>query len=200
MMKVQVGDFILGPEEKEAINKVLDSGRISEGPNVKKFEDEWAKYIGTKYSVLFSSGTAAIMAGLTALKHLKNIKEGSKVITSPVTYIATANAIVKSNLQPVFVDIDKETFSILPEKIEEVLKNAKNPKEYSIILPVHLMGYPCDMEKINKIAEKYGLSTFEDSAQAHGSMYKGKKTGSLSLLSDFSFILRITFKRGKWGQ
>ncbi len=198
-MRVQVGDFILGAEEKEAIMKILDSGRISEGINVITFEKEWAKFIGTKHSILFNSGTSAIMAGLTSLKYLKGIKEGSKVITSPVTYIATANAIVTSNLQPVFVDIDREKFSILPEKIEELLKDSKDPSEYSIILPIHLMGYPCDMEKINKIAKKYGLITFEDSAQAHGSTLNGKKTGSMSLLSDFSFYLAHNIQAGEMG-
>jgi len=198
-VRVQVGDFILGAEEKEAIMKILDSGRISEGINVITFEKEWAKFIGTKHSILFNSGTSAIMAGLTSLKYLKGIKEGSKVITSPVTYIATANAIVTSNLQPVFVDIDREKFSILPEKIEELLKDSKDPSEYSIILPIHLMGYPCDMEKINKIAKKYGLITFEDSAQAHGSTLNGKKTGSMSLLSDFSFYLAHNIQAGEMG-
>lgn len=198
-MRVQVGDFVLGAEEKEAIIKILESGRISEGINVKKFEDEWAKYVGTKYSVLFNSGTSAIMAGLTAVKYMNKIPDGSKVITTPVTYIATVNGIVTTNLKPVFVDIDKERFSIIPEQIEDLLKNAKDPSEYSIILPVHLMGYPCGMEKINKIAKKYGLITFEDSAQAHGSTYKGKKTGSLSLLSDFSFYLAHNIQAGEMG-
>ncbi len=196
-----VGDFQIGSEEKSAIIEVLDSGRISEGKRVRQFESEFADYVGTRYAIATSSGTAALIVGLTALLNDKsrNVGVGTKVITSPVTYIATANAIVLTGLEPVFVDIDPRTFAITPENIEAHLENAECPEDYSVILPVHLMGYPCDMERINEIAQKYGMVTFEDSAQAHGTLYKGKRTGSLSLLSDFSFYIAHNIQAGEMG-
>lgn len=200
-MRISVGDFRIGEEERRAVLEVLDSGRISEGKKVREFELNFAKYIGTKHCIALSSGTAALIAGLTALiynKRFPKIKKGSKVITSPVTYIATSNAIVLSGMEPVYVDIDLQTFTLIPDQIEDLLKK-HNPKDYSIILPVHLMGYPNDMDAINTLAEKYGLVTFEDSAQAHGSMYKGKKTGSLSLLSNFSFYIAHNIQAGEMG-
>lgn len=201
MIKVHVGDFKIGEEEKRAINEVLDSGRISEGEKVREFEKRFAEFVGTKHAIAVSSGTAALISGLTALQHYKvqNIKSNSKVITTPLTYIATSNAIVLSNFEPVYVDVDKETFGITPENIKTHLENVDDPTDYSLILPVHLMGYACDMDAINKIAKKYGLLTFEDSAQAHGTIYKGKKTGSLSLLSDFSFYMAHNIQAGELG-
>jgi len=180
---------------------VLETGRISEGKKVSEFENKWAKFIGTKYAIVLSSGTAALIAGLTALKYYKglNIKAGSKIITTPLTYVATTNAIVLSGFEPVYVDVDKETFQISPEKIAAYLEKVKDPTNYSLILPVHLMGYPSDMSAINKIAKKYGLLTFEDSSQAHGTTYKGKKLGSLSLLSAFSFYMAHNIQAGELG-
>lgn len=197
--KIFIGDLRIGKEEKKAVNEILDSGRISEGKKVREFENEWAKFIGTEHSIAVSSGTAALYCGLEALKHYKRdiVKQGSKVITSPVTYIATTNALVKKGFKPVYVDIDPETFSILPEQIEKLLE--KDPKGYSMILPVHLMGYPCDMDEINRIAKKYNLIVFEDSAQAHGSKYKGKNCGSLGLLADFSFYIAHNIQAGELG-
>lgn len=201
MIKINVGDFKIGDDEKKAINSVLISGRISEGEKVRKFENEWARYIGTKYAITLNSGTSALISALTAIKYHKdlNIKSNTKIITTPLTYIATSNAIVLSSFEPVYVDIDKETFGITPENIKAHLEQIDDPTEYSIILPVHLMGYPCDMDAINKIAKEYGLITFEDSAQAHGSLYNGKKTGSLSLMSAFSFYIAHNIQAGELG-
>ncbi len=197
--RIQVGHFRIEKEERQAVMEVLDSGRISEGQKVREFEIQFARFIGTRYAIALSSGTSALMAGLLALLHSGKIKPGSKVITTPLTYVATSNAIIRSGLEPVYVDIDRRTFGITAENIENHLKNVKNPKEYSLILPVHLMGYPCDMDGINEVAKEYGLLTFEDSAQAHGSLYKGKKTGSLSLLSAFSFYIAHNIQAGELG-
>ncbi len=199
MRKVFVGDFQIGEEEKEAVNRVLNSGRISEGIEVRSFEKKWADYVGTKYSVLVNSGTSALIAGISAARILNNIKEKSKVITTPITYIATSNAVIVNNLEPVYVDIDKTTFGITSENIKAHLESVDDASEYSIILPVHLMGYPCDMDKINKIAKDYGLTVLEDSAQAHGSMYNGKKTGSMSLMSFYSFYIAHNIQAGELG-
>lgn len=200
-MRIQVGDFRIGEEERKAVNDVLDSGRISEDKNVKEFEREFADFIGTKHAVLLNSGTSAIIAGLHAMKHYGDRKplKSPNVITTPVTYIATSNAIVVSGLEPIFVDIDPRIFCITPENIKSCLEESDDPGSFSLVLPVHLMGYACDMDRINKIARKYGLHTFEDSAEAHGTIYNGKRTGSLSLLSDFSFYIAHNIQAGELG-
>ena len=199
--KITVGEYIIGQKEKDIIMDVLNSGRISEYKYVAEFEKRFAKIIGTKYCTLVNSGTSALIAGLTALiydERYPKVKKGSKVITTPLTYIATSNAIKLTGLEPVYVDVNIHTFDIVAEKIEDILKNS-NPEEFSIILPVHLMGYPCDMDRINEIAEKYNLVTFEDTAQAHGTKYKGKNTGTLSLLSDYSFYIAHNIQVGEMG-
>ncbi len=196
MLKIRVGDFKLGPKEKKSINEVLEIGRLSEGAKVKEFEEKWAEFIGTRYSVAVNSGTSALIASLFVLKYLFNIKNKIKVITSPLTFIATVNAIVASGLEPVFVDVDKETFVIKPDEIEKAIKREKN---ISVILPVHLMGYPADMDKINILAKKYNLVVMEDAAQAHGTIYKGRKLGSLSTLGSFSFYIAHNIQAGEMG-
>jgi len=196
MNRVAVGEFRLGSEEKNALIEVIDSGRISEGKKTFEFEQAWAAYVGTKFSVAVNSGTSALIAGLLALKANFDIKDGAKVITSPLTFIATANAIVHSNLKPVFSDVDRETFVITPENIERLLKREKG---VSIILPVHLMGYAADMDAINKLAKKYNILVMEDAAQAHGSLYKGRRLGSLSELGIFSFYIAHNIQAGEMG-
>ena len=200
--RISVGDFQIGTEERAAINEVLDTGRISEWEKVNEFETLFADYINTKYCVAVHSGTSALIVGLSALindSRFSKVKKGSKVITTPLTYAATINAIVLVGLEPVFIDVDPNNFSILPQKIEEHLESVNDLENYSIILPVHLMGYPCDIDEINRIAEKYDLIVLEDSAQAHGSLYKGQRTGSLSLISIFSFYIAHNIQAGEMG-
>ena len=198
---IQVGDLKIGNDEKNAINQVLDSGRISEGEKVREFEYKWADFVGTKYSVATSSGTGALLVGLNSLIVSEdfNVTKDSNVITSPITYASTVNAINLSNLNPVFVDIDFHNFVITPENIKKHLENVDDLDSYSLLLPVHLMGYACDMNKISKISKKYGLHLMEDSAQAHGTVYNNKKTGSMSDLSIFSFYIAHNIQVGEMG-
>jgi dTDP-4-amino-4,6-dideoxygalactose transaminase len=200
--RISVGDFQISVEERVAINEVLDAGRISEWKKVNEFETLFADYINTKHCVAVHSGTSALIVGLSALindSRFSKVKKGSKVITTPLTYIATINAIVLTGLEPVFIDVDPYSFSFLSQKIEEHLESVNDLENYSIILPVHLMGYPCDIDEINRIAEKYDLIVLEDSAQAHGSLYKGQRTGSLSLISIFSFYIAHNIQAGEMG-
>lgn len=200
--RITVGDIRIGQEEKNIILEVLESNRISEDKKVFEFEKEWAKFIGTKYCILVNSGTSALIAGLTALlydKRYPKIKKGIKVITTPTTYIATSNAIKLVGMEPAYVDVDPLNFSMLPEQIEKLLEESDNPDEYSIILPVHLMGYPCDMDRINSIARKYNLSVFEDASEAHGSKYKNKIVGNLSTLASYSFYIAHNIQAGEMG-
>ncbi len=197
--RVHVGDFRIGKEEREAINEVLDSGRISEGIKVREFEKSWAEYIGTKYCIATSSGAGALICALTALKYYKNLQEGTKVITTPLTYIADSNALTTGGFEPQYVDVDPVTFAITPQAIEARLKAASDLENYGLILPVDLMGYPVKIDEINQIAEKYNLLVLEDSAQAHGTIYKGRKTGSGALSGIFSFYIAHNIQAGEMG-
>jgi len=196
---IHVGEFRTTEEIRESILNILNSERISEGYYVNEFEKEWAKYIGTKYSVALNSGTSALIAGLEAIKNKYPQKKNSKIITTPLTYIATTNAIVITGFTPVFVDVDSHNFNISPKSIEEHLEKVDDPQNYSIILPVHLFGYPVEMDKIIKIADKYELLIVEDSAQAHGTIYNGQKVGVFSLLSTFSFYIAHNIQAGQLG-
>ncbi|MBU3965154.1 DegT/DnrJ/EryC1/StrS family aminotransferase [Patescibacteria group bacterium] len=196
---ITVGDFKIGKEEKKAISEVLVSGRLSEGLKTAEFERMWAEFIETRYCIATSSGSGALITALTALKYLYNLPSGTKVITSPLTYIADASSISAVSFEPVFVDVDPLTFGITPELIENHLKKTKDIKSYGIILPVDLIGYPVQIDKINKIAKKYGLLVVEDAAQAHGSVYQGKKCGSQALISIFSFYIAHNIQAGEMG-
>ena len=197
--RIQVGAFRTTEKIRKYVMDVLDSGRISESINVSNFEKKWAEFIGTKYSVAVNSGTSALIAGLHALKHKYSLKENSKIITTPLTYIATVNAIALSGFKPVMVDIDSHNFGISPQAIEKHLEEVKDPQEYIVIIPVHLFGYPVEMDKIIKIAKKYDLMILEDSAQAHGTKYKGKNVGTFSLLSTYSFYIAHNIQAGQLG-
>lgn len=199
--RILVGDYKIGKEEKRVINDILDSNRISEGKYVAKFEKKFAEIIGTKYCTVVNSGTSALIAGLTALLYddrYPKIKKGAKVITTPMTYIATSNAIKLVGLEPVFIDVNLNTFDMNVELLDDLL-NEHPHDNYCMILPVHLMGYPCDMDEINRIASKHDLVVFEDTAQAHGSKYKGSNTGTLSTLADYSFYIAHNIQVGEMG-
>jgi len=197
--KIPVGWMEIGEKEKNAINQVLDSGRISEGKRTYEFEKKWSEFIGTKYCVATSSGTGALITGLTAFKYLHGLEKRRKVITSPVTYISNASAIVLSGFESVFVDIDPRTFCITPDRIEEHLENAEDVSEYSIILPIDLMGFSVEIDRIKEIAKKYDLMVMEDAAEAHGTRYNGKMCGSDADAGIFSFYIAHNIQAGEMG-
>lgn len=159
----------IGPDEKQAVMEVLDSGIIAQGPRTKAFEDAFAVMCGTKYAVATSSGTTALHVAMLAHK----ISEGDEVITSAFTFIASANSVLYVGARPVFVDIDPRTFNLDVTQIEAVI----TPKTKAI-LPVHLFGLSCEMAAIEAIAKKHNLVIIEDACQSHGGTYQGKKLGS----------------------
>jgi dTDP-4-amino-4,6-dideoxygalactose transaminase len=163
---------------ENAIEHILPTGIYTLGPNVKAFEDEFAAYCQTQYSIGISNGTEALHLALTAC----GIGPGDEVITVPNTYIATVFAISYVGAQPVFVDVDPSTFNLDVKLIEE-----KVTPRTKAILPVHLYGQCVDMDPLMEIAEKYHLWVIEDAAHAHGAEYKGRKAGSLSHIGCFSF-------------
>jgi perosamine synthetase len=181
---------IIGSEEIEAVVRVLESGMIVQGPITKDLEDNFAKYCGAKYAVAFNSGTAAIHAGLYAL----NIEEGDEVITSPFTFVATANPILMSGGRVVFADISPEDFNIDPEAIIKKI----TPKTKAII-PVDLYGQIYNWEEISKIAIKYRLKILEDACQAVGADYCGKKAGNFGDISAFSLYATKNLMAGEGG-
>ncbi|PJB08002.1 transcriptional regulator [bacterium (Candidatus Gribaldobacteria) CG_4_9_14_3_um_filter_33_9] len=166
-------------EIDKAIKRVLESNQFIGGDEVKEFEKEIAKFCSTKYALSVNSGTDALFLSLKAL----GIGLGDEVITTPFTFISTAEVIANCNAKPVFVDIDPKTFNINPLKIEEKIN-----KKTKAIIPVHLFGQMADMTRIMRIARKYGLYVIEDAAQAIGAEYKNKKAGTFSDLGCFSFF------------
>jgi len=167
---------------QDEIKKILDSGWYILGNSVHKFEIQFAAYCGTKYSIGVANGLDALILIVRAYKELGFISDGDEVIVPANTYIATILSISHNNLIPVLVEPDLSTYNINPELIE-----SKITKKTKAIMPVHLYGRVAPMDEINAIAKKYNLLVIEDSAQAHGAVYKGKRVGSLGNASGFSF-------------
>jgi len=167
----------------KAFEDVLDSGWFIMGENLKKFEEQFAQYCGTKDCIGVANGLDALILILEGYKHLGFINEGDEIIVPSNTYIATILAVSKANLVPVLVEPDINTYLIDAELIEQ-----KITARTKAILPVHLYGQLCKMDAINAIAKKYNLKVIEDSAQSHGAIYNnGKRSGNLGDASGFSF-------------
>ena len=168
---------------REAINAriqvVLDHGQYIMGPEVKELEEKLATYTGAKHCITVASGTEALLIALMAL----DIKPGDEVITTPFSFIATAEVIVLLGATPVFVDIEPDTCNINVALIE-----SKITARTKAIMPVSLYGQPADMDEINAIAVRYGLTVIEDAAQSFGASYKGKKSCNLSTIGCTSFF------------
>jgi len=187
---IKIASPSIGRDELKAVIEVLKSGMLAQGQKVKEFEEKVAEYVGVKYAIATSSGTTALHTALLAA----GIKPGDEVITTPFTFIATANSILYCGAKPVFVDVNEKTFNIDPEKIEE-----KITEKTKAILPVHLYGQPADMEKILKICESHNLLLIEDAAQALGAEFKGKKVGSFGDCAIFSFYPTKNITTGEGG-
>lgn len=166
----------------EACARVIDSGWYIQGNECKEFDIEFASYCGTKYAIGVANGLDALILILRAYKELGFMKDGDEVIVPSNTYIASILAISQNNLVPVLVEPDINTYLLNPSKIEE-----KITSKTKAILPVHLYGQTCEMDKINEIAKKYNLKVIEDSAQSHGAYFKDKRSGNLGDASGFSF-------------
>lgn len=187
---INIANPMLGEEEKAAVMEVLDSGMLVQGAKVEEFEKSFAEYIGTEHAVATSSGTTALHLALLAM----GIGPGDEVVTTPFSFIATANAILYCGAKPVFADIDSKTFNINPDRIKE-----KITSRTKAIIPVHLYGHPADMGPIMETAEKQGLKVLEDAAQAHGAEYKGSRVGSIGHCTAFSFYATKNMITGEGG-
>lgn len=190
-MKLELDAPNVGDLEKEYLNKTIDSGFISTfGPNVPKFEKIFADYVDMKMAVSTQSGTAALHVAL----HELGIGEGDEVIAPALTFIATVNPVMYVGAQPVFVDVDVETWNIDPQKIEESIT-----KRTKAIIPVHLYGNPCAMNAIMDIADKHNLYVIEDATESLGATYNGRSTGTFGDLGCFSFNGNKTITTGSGG-
>lgn len=182
--------------EKKYVNDTIDSTFVSSvGKYVDQFEQMVAEYAGTKYAVATSNGTSALHIGLK----LVGVDETCEVITQPLTFIATANAISYCNAKPVFVDVDRETLGLSPKKLENYLEeyafvddngnciNKKTKKIIKACVPMHTFGHPCKIDEIVNICDRYNIAVVEDAAESLGSFYKGKHTGGFGKVGIFSF-------------
>ena len=188
---IPVCNTYLNGNEKKYLLDCIDTGWISSaGKYVKEFEQKFAKYCDSNYAISVTSGTTALHIAMRVL----GIKKGDEVIIPSFTMIACAFAVCYTGAKPVFVDVDKNTWTIDVNKIEE-----KITSRTKAIMPVHIFGNPCDMSRIIKIANKYKLYIIEDCAEAHGATYKNKKVGSFSSISAFSFFANKNLTTGEGG-
>lgn len=181
---------VTGREEEESVIETIRSGWLTTGPKVAKFEEEFAKSVGTKHAIAVNSCTAALHVSLASL----GIGPGDEVITTPYTFCATGHVIEYTGARPVLVDVEKDTFNIDPELIAK----AVTPRTKAII-PVHYAGQPCDMRRIWEIAEQKSLAVVEDAAHAVGSNYEGKPIGTGSAAVCFSFYATKNLTTGEGG-
>jgi dTDP-4-amino-4,6-dideoxygalactose transaminase len=157
----------------------LDSGKYVLGPYVERFEEEFAGYLGVEHCVGVSSGTDALLVSLRAL----GVGEGDEVITTPFTFVASADVIVRLGARPVFVDVEPDTLNINADAVKGVIG-----AETAAILPVHLYGMPCDLASLGEVAAENGVPVVEDAAQAAGSAYAGRLAGTFGEVGCFSFF------------
>ncbi len=184
-MKIPVSKPYVDKEIKERVLEVIDSGQYILGNNCKDFEKEFAQFIGVKHAVLTSSGTSAIFLSLKAL----GVGSGDGILVPSLTAFPTVEPVFHVGAKPIFIDID-ETFTMDPKHLEKVLKKRsqiQKVKKIKGIIPVHLYGHPADMDSILHLAKRYGLFVLEDSCQAHGARYQGKRVGSMGMAGCFSF-------------
>lgn len=189
IMNIPYGRQWIEEDDIQAVVETLKSDYLTTGPKVAEFEKALAEYVGAKYAVAVSNGTAALHISCLAA----GIKDGDEVITTPLTFAASSNCVLYCGGKTVFADIDPKTYNIDPEDVRR-----KITERTKAIIPVHLSGQPCDMDEIHKIAEEYDLIVIEDGAHAIGAEYKGRKIGGLSDMTEFSFhpVKHVTMGEG----
>ncbi|MFO8008299.1 MAG: DegT/DnrJ/EryC1/StrS family aminotransferase [Candidatus Brocadiia bacterium] len=179
----------LKEEIDRAIERACENAWFKLGPEVERFERDWAERCGAEHCVAVNSGTSALHLALEAV----GVGEGDEVITSPLSFFATAEAILYTGARPVFADIEPETFNLDPDALEPLVTDATRA-----VMPVHLFGHPADMDPILRIAEEHGLAVVEDAAQAHGALYRGRPVGAIGHAGAFSFY--VTKNLGAFGE
>src|SRR5215813_1317594 len=189
----------MGPEEEREVIETLRSGWITTGPKAKRFEKEFAEYVGARNALAVAHCTGALHLALWAL----GIEPGDEIITTPFTFTATAEVMSYLGAKPVFADIDPGTFNLNPARVEELLESGKHAKVRAI-LPVHFAGHPCDMDRLNNVARTYGLKIIEDAAHAAGAARhmdaRGMtRIGTIGDITCFSFYATKNFTSAEGG-
>jgi len=188
-MYIPYGRQSIDESDIQAVMDVLLSDYLTTGPKITEFEKVVAEYVGAKYAVAISNGTAALHVACLAT----GIKEGDEVITTPITFAASANCVLYCGAKPVFADINPKSYNIDPEDIRRKITDRTKA-----IIPVHFTGQPCEMDEIHAIAKEHNLIIIEDAAHALGADYKGQRIGSISDITTFSFhpVKHITTGEG----
>ncbi len=189
---IKIASPLISEKGKANVIEVLESGMLASGSWVTEFEEKFSNYVGTDFAVATSSGTTALHVALLAV----GIKEGDIVLTTPFTFIASANSILFCGAKPVFVDIEPKTFNLDPAKLEASLE--QYPKAKAVMV-VHLYGLACDMPAICEIARKHNLLVIEDCAQAHGAAINRRKVGTFGDVAAFSFYPTKNMTTGEGG-
>jgi len=189
-IKIPITRPYFDSEELKEVQKVLDSGWVSQGPKVKEFEDKFAEYLGVKYAIAVVNCTTALHLSLLGV----GIKKGDEVLVADFTFPATGHAVLYCRAKPIFVDVNLKTYNINPESIREKI----NDKTKAII-PVHTFGQPAEMDAIIEIAEDYNLKIIEDAACALGAKYKNRYAGTIGDVGCFSFHARKGITTGEGG-
>lgn len=192
-MRIMFGDLRIGNIARKYIQRALDNNWVSEGANVKEFEQKFADKFGYKHAIATSSGTDADIVSCAALYDF-GAKRGDEIIVPALCFVSCANSILAAGFTPKFVDIDVKTLNIDPDKIEEAVTDKTRA-----IMVVHTMGKPCDMDPIMKIAKAHNLKVIEDACEAHGASYKGKVVGSIGDMGTFSFYAAHVVVAGEGG-
>ena len=179
--QIGVGGLELGPKEKAYLSRVIRSNRLSYGPFSQKFEALFARLHDCQFAVFCSSGTSALHLAVAALKEASSWQDGDEIIVPATTFIATSNVVLHNRLKPVFVDVDARTYNMDSKLIEEKITTRTRA-----LMPVHLMGLPCDMDPICEIATRHRLRIIEDSCETMFASYRGRKVGSMGDIGCFS--------------
>ncbi len=189
-MKIKVAIPYTGKEEYKSIKKIVFSGKFVSGKLVKKFEENFSKYIGLKSAAAFNSGTASLHAAMNSL----NLKKNDEVIIPSISFMSTATAVLHQGCTPIFCDVNLDDYCLNIEDFKK--KITRNTKA---VIPVHFAGNACKIDEIVKIAKQKKISVIEDCAQAHGTKYKNKKVGSFGDISCFSFYATKHMTTGEGG-
>lgn len=192
-MSIPIADPEVGNAELKGVIDVLESGQLAAGDAVTEFEDRFADYCGTEYAVATTNGTTALHTALTAV----GVGAGDTVVTTPFSFVATANTIRFAGAEPVFADIDPETFNLDPDAVEAIIRERDG--DVDAIMPVHLYGLPAEMDRLREIAAEYDVPLVEDAAQAHGAEYHGETAGSMGDAACFSFYPTKNMMAGEGG-
>ncbi|MCK4666624.1 DegT/DnrJ/EryC1/StrS family aminotransferase [Candidatus Dependentiae bacterium] len=193
MKRIRISEPQLDDKEKKILKEVIDTKIIASGKYVARFEEEFSKYLNCKYSVATSSGTTALHAALIAA----GIKKDDIVLTTPFSFIATANCILFVGAKPEFVDINENSFNLDIDLLEKRLSSRM--KKPAALIVVHLYGNPMDMPRVKKLCNKYKIKLIEDCAQSHGAEVNGKVIGTFGLAGCFSFYATKNMTTGEGG-